>query len=190
MGARPRPGVRRCRIASRPGEQPRWSQVEATSGDGRRRPATGRRHLTSEGPQVRTLLRPPGKTSGWTGWKRRLTFKIDHSPVMIRCRRAACSVRLRKFARSQRRPPGPRTMHAAARPRSAGAGRRPADQRRGGQRSHREGRCCAAEGWERCHVRVKAWCIIEKTSAMLIGTASAVAMFIPTMCLVVEIPSK
>jgi len=47
---------------------------------------------------------------------------------------------------------------------SACAGRRPADQR--------------------------AWCIIEITRAMLTGTASAVAMFIPAMCLVVEIPSK
>ncbi len=64
------------------------------------------------------------------------------------------------------------------------------DQRRGGHRSHREGRYSAAEGWERCHMRVRAWCIIEITSAMLIGTASAVAMFIPAMCLVVEIPSK
>ena len=69
-------------------------------------------------------------------------------------------------------------------------GRRPSDQRRGRHRSHREGRYCAAEGWERCHVRVRAWCIIEIISAMLIGTASAVAMFIPAMCLVVEIPSK
>jgi hypothetical protein len=39
-------------------------------------------------------------------------------------------------------------------------------------------------------VQVRAWCTIEITSAMLIGTASAVAMFMPTMCLVVEIPSK
>jgi len=39
-------------------------------------------------------------------------------------------------------------------------------------------------------MRVRAWCIIEITSAMLIGTASAVAMFIPAMCLVVDIPEK
>ena len=48
----------------------------------------------------------------------------------------------------------------------------------------------AAEGRERCRVRVRAWCTIEMTSTMLIGTASAVAMFIPAMCLVVEMPSK
>jgi hypothetical protein len=53
-----------------------------------------------------------------------------------------------------------------------------------------KGRYQAAEGWERCRVRVRAWCTIEMTSAMLIGTASAVAMFIPAMCLVVEMPSK
>ena len=53
-----------------------------------------------------------------------------------------------------------------------------------------KGRYHAAEGWERCRLRVRAWCTIEMTSAVLIGTASAVAMFIPAMCLVVEMPSK
>ena len=57
-------------------------------------------------------------------------------------------------------------------------------------RKKTKGRYHAAEGWERCRVRVRAWCTIEMTSAMLIGTASAVAMFIPAMCLVVEMPSK
>ena len=57
-------------------------------------------------------------------------------------------------------------------------------------RKKTKGRYHAAESWERCRVRVRAWCTIEMTSAMLIGTASAVAMFIPAMCLVVEMPSK
>jgi hypothetical protein len=57
-------------------------------------------------------------------------------------------------------------------------------------RKKTKGRYHAAEGWERCRVRVRAWCTIEMTSAMLIGTESAVAMFIPAMCLVVEMPSK
>jgi len=39
--------------------EPRSSQVDAISGDGRRRPATVKTYLTSEMPVVRTHLRPP-----------------------------------------------------------------------------------------------------------------------------------
>jgi hypothetical protein len=39
--------------------QPRLSQVDAISGDGRRRPATVQTHLTSEGSLARTQPRPP-----------------------------------------------------------------------------------------------------------------------------------
>jgi len=80
------------------------SQRRQPSGDTGRRPATisaanwpFRRHQatsrdrkiapSSEGPQVRTLLGPPGQTSGWRGQTRRLTTTVDHSPVMIRCLR-------------------------------------------------------------------------------------------------------
>ena len=41
--------------------QPRLSQVDAISGDIRRRPATVEIYLTSEGSLVRTQLRPPGQ---------------------------------------------------------------------------------------------------------------------------------
>ncbi len=40
--------------------QPRLSRVDAISGDSRRRPATVKTYLTSEGSLVRTQLRPPG----------------------------------------------------------------------------------------------------------------------------------
>jgi hypothetical protein len=49
-----------CRREESPGHvQPRSSQVDATSGDIRPRPATVRTHLTSEGSLVRIQLRPP-----------------------------------------------------------------------------------------------------------------------------------
>jgi hypothetical protein len=42
----------------------RCPRLTGTSGDARRRPATVRLRLTSEGPQIRTQLRPPDSSSG------------------------------------------------------------------------------------------------------------------------------
>ena len=51
------------RQATQSDTQRRLIELAGTSGYDKRRPATVRLRLTSEGPQVRTLLRPPGQNS-------------------------------------------------------------------------------------------------------------------------------